>query len=234
MIARTGWLAEECRETAQQLREAGKLAILLKNPLLVADSAHLEQLRQSTVRVLEKFHKQNPLLPGVSKEALRTKLFSRAHPALTEAVLKDLAQEGQITVAGDLVKLRSYQIVLKEEEQQAKQQIASAFRQAGLTVPAVKEVLGKLPIERQRAERILRILLQEKLLIRVSDDLVFHADAIGKLRQLMAQYKTTSDRIKVGTFKDLARITRKYAIPLLEYLDREHVTRRVGDERILL
>ncbi|MEE8176664.1 MAG: selenocysteine-specific translation elongation factor [Acidobacteriota bacterium] len=234
LIARTGWLLAECSQTARQLQKAGKASVLSEKPLLVAEEARLEQLRRRTVETLEKFHKQNPLLPGMSKEALRTKLFVRAHPALAEPVLKKLADLGKIALAGELVKLGGHKIVLKDEEQQAKLQIARAFERAGLTVPAVKEVLGKLPLERQRAERILKILLQEKLLIRISDDLVFHADAIRKLRQTLAQYKTTSDRIKVGTFKDLAQISRKYAIPLLEYLDRERVTRRVGDERILL
>ena len=234
LIARTGWLLAECRQTAQQLQKAGKASVLSEKPLLVAEEVRLEQLRRRTVTALEKFHKQNPLLPGMSREALRTKLFTRAHPALTEATLKKMTVLGKIVVAGELVKLGGHKIVLKDEEQQAKQQIARAFERTGLTVPAVKEVLGKLPVERQRAERILKILLQEKLLIRVSEDLVFHADAIRKLRKTLAQYKTASDRIKVGTFKDLARVSRKYAIPLLEYLDREHVTRRVGDERILL
>ena len=234
LIARTGWLLAECSQTAQQLQKEGKASVLSEKPLLVAEEARLEQLRRRTVETLEKFHKQNPLLPGMSKEALRTKLFARAYPALAEPVLKKLADLGKIAVAGELVKLGGHKIILKDEEQQAKQQIARAFERAGLRVPAVKDVLGKLPLERQRAERILKILLQEKLLIRVSDDLVFHADAIGKLRQTLAQYKTTSDRIKVGAFKDLAQISRKYAIPLLEYLDREHVTRRAGDERILL
>ena len=234
LIARRGWLLAECRQTAQQLQKAGKASVLSEKPLLVAEEVRLEKLRRRTVEALEKFHKQNPLLPGMSREALRTKLFARAHPAFTEAVLKKLTDLGKIVMAGELVKLGGHKIVLKDEEQQAKQQIARAFERAGLMVPAVKEVLGKLPVERQRAERILRILLQEKLLVRVSEDLVFHADAIRKLRQTLARYKTTSDRINIGTFKGLARISRKYAIPLLEYLDREHVTRRAGDERILL
>ncbi len=234
LIARRGWLLAECRQTAQQLQKAGKASVLSEKPLLVAEEVRLEKLRRRTVEALEKFHKQNPLLPGMSREALRTKLFARAHPAFTEAVLKKLTDLGKIVMAGELVKLGGHKIVLKDEEQQAKQQIARAFERAGLMVPAVKEVLGKLPVERQRAERILRILLQEKRLVRVSEDLVFHADAIRKLRQTLARYKTTSDRINIGTFKGLARISRKYAIPLLEYLDREHVTRRAGDERILL
>ena len=234
LIAHTGWLAEECRQIALPLREAGKVVFLQENPLWIAESARLERLRQEAVKTLERFHQQNPLLPGISKEELRSRVFSSAEPQVTDAVLRQLTEQGQILISGETVKLGRHQIVLKEEEEQSKRQIARAFEQAGLTAPAVKEVLGKLTIERRRAEKILQILLQEGVLVRVSEDLVFHAEAIRRLRRLLAQYKSQSARITVGAFKDLAQVSRKYAIPLLEYLDREHVTRRAGDERILL
>jgi selenocysteine-specific elongation factor len=234
VIARTGWLAEECRGTAVALRQAGRVMFLQENPLWVAEAARLERLRGETIKLLEQFHKENPLLPGISKEALRSKVLSTSHPQIGDAVLRQLVEQKQIVISGETVRLEKHKIVLKEDEEQSKRQIARAFEQAGLTVPTVKEVLGKLSIERKRAEKILQILLQEGNLVRISEDLVFHAEAIRKLRKLLAQHKAKSDRITVGTFKDLAQVSRKYAIPLLEYLDRERVTRRAGDERILL
>jgi selenocysteine-specific elongation factor len=78
------------------------------------------------------------------------------------------------------------------------------------------------------------LLLRDKVLVKISEDLVFHRTALEGLRRQMADYKTRSPRIDVGRFKELTGITRKYAIPLLEYLDRERVTRRVGDEREIL
>ena len=234
LVARMGWLPEECRGTAEALRKAGSAMFLQDKPLWIAESARLERLRADVVRLLERFHKDNPLLPGVSKEAVRSKALSSAHPQIGDTVLRQLVEQKQIVISGETVRLAKHKIVLKDEEEQSKRKIARVFEQSGLTVPALKEVLGKLPIERNRAEKILKMLLQEGVLIRVSDDLVFHSDAIRRLRGLLAQYKTKSDRITVGTFKDLAQVSRKYAIPLLEYMDRERVTRRAGDERILL
>lgn len=234
LIARTGWLEPEIREAANALRSKGQVTILAAEPLLVAKTEHMERLAQVALKLLERFHKQNPLLPGMSKEALRAKVFARAHPVLAETMLNQMADRKQITIAGETVRLGGHKIVLKEEEEKAKRQISDAFERAGLLVPAVKEVLGKLHVEQQRAEKILLMLLQEKTLVRVSDDLVFHAAAIEKLRRLISQYKSKSNRINVAGFKDLTQVSRKYAIPLLEYLDRERVTKRSGDERILL
>jgi selenocysteine-specific elongation factor len=99
----------------------------------------------------------------------------------------------------------------------------------------VKEVLSGLAVEAKRAEMILHILLREKSLLRVSPELIFHQAALSHLRgQLLAYKKSKGERISVPAFKDLTGITRKYAIPLLEYLDRERVTRRMGDERVIL
>ncbi|PYV31765.1 MAG: selenocysteine-specific translation factor, partial [Acidobacteria bacterium] len=106
--------------------------------------------------------------------------------------------------------------------------------QAGLSVPAVATVLEKLPVDRARAEKILHLLLREKTLVKVTEELVFHRAALEELRTTILRLKDKSRRIDVGAFKELTGVSRKYAIPLLEYLDRERVTRREGDTRIIL
>ena len=112
--------------------------------------------------------------------------------------------------------------------------IETAFASAGLKVPALKEVLAGLKVDRVRAQKIVTLLLRDKVLIKLSDDLVFHSSALAELRQRLLAHKTKSPKIDVAAFKELTGVSRKYAIPLLEYLDREHVTRRVGDERVIL
>jgi len=95
-------------------------------------------------------------------------------------------------------------------------------------------VLAGLKIDHARAQKIVTLLLREQALVKISDDLVFHRKALDELRKRMATEKAKSPKVDVARFKELAGVSRKYAIPLLEYLDREHVTRRVGDERIIL
>jgi selenocysteine-specific elongation factor len=140
-----------------------------------------------------------------------------------------------LDVQGELVKRAGSEIALQPEEAQAKGEIEKAFREAGLAVPSVKEVLAKLSVEAKRAEKLLQILLREKNLVRVSPELIFHAKALVSLKERLTAYKKAKgERMSVPVFKDLTGITRKYAIPLLEYLDRERVTRRAGDERVIL
>ena len=143
-----------------------------------------------------------------------------------------LAADKRIAVEGDIVRLATHKLVLREEEERASEAIERAFEQAGLAVPSVAETLNRSGVELKRARSILQILIREKKLVRVTEELVFHRTAIGSLKDLLAAHRT--ERFGVASFKDWTGISRKYAIPLLEYLDRERVTRREGDERVVL
>jgi selenocysteine-specific elongation factor len=123
---------------------------------------------------------------------------------------------------------------MKDEEAQSKETIEKAFAAAGLKVPSLKEVLAGLKVDKVRAQKIVTLLLRDKSLVKISDDLVFHQSVLADLRRKIAALKATTPKIDVARFKDLTGVSRKYAIPLLEYLDREHITRRVGDERVIL
>jgi selenocysteine-specific elongation factor len=188
--------------------------------------------KEKALAVLDAFHKNNPLVAGISKEELRAKLGLQQ--AVMEAVLAQLAREKKLELAGEQVRLAGRGVQLKDEESRAKEQIEKAFAAAGLKVPLMKEVLAALPVDRARAQKLVTLLLRDRVLVKLADDLVFHKNALQELRRLLSGYKSTSPKIDVGKFKDLTGVSRKYAIPLLEYLDRERVTRRVGDERVIL
>jgi len=235
IIARTGWLEEEIGTAAKKLADTGQAKIVSSEPLVLLSQKSFDEVRQKVAARVEKFHKENPLLPGISREDLRSSLGRRVRPETFRAALDDLVAQKKLETQGEIVKRAGAAISLDLEEARAKEQIEKAFVTAGLAVPSVKEVLGKLPVEPRRAEKILQILLRDKTLVRVTPELIFHRDALAQLRDRLSVFKKTKgERISVPVFKELTGITRKYAIPLLEYLDRERVTRRAGDERVIL
>jgi len=235
LLARTGWLLAEALAAAQALAQDKVLRILSQQPLFVVSAAALDQCARDIAAELARFHKANPLAEGLPKEDLRERVAARLQPQVFRAALEQAVAAGQVAVAGDLAKLAGREIALTPEEARAREQIEAAFAKAGLTVPPVKEVVAGLGVDPRRAQKIVQILLRERTLVRASEDLLFHRSALERLRQLLADYKKQrGDRLPIGTFKELAGITRKYAIPLLEYLDRERVTRRAGDERVIL
>ncbi|MGA2589456.1 MAG: selenocysteine-specific translation elongation factor [Bryobacteraceae bacterium] len=239
LVARTGLLereiqaaaaSEQSREQSRDRQEAVPSVLFFNHPQpWFVDRAWFQAAREKLARAVRDFHQKSPLLPGIPKQDLRGRELPDSPPFLIDAIL---AQEKQIVVEGENVRLASHKLVLKQDEEQARAAIERAFEQAGLAVPAVPDVLAKSGVETARARSLLQILLREKRLIRVSEDLVFHHSAMETLRKLLAAHKAV--RFNVGTFKDWTGISRKYAIPLLEYLDRERVTRREGDERLVL
>ncbi|MGB9464142.1 MAG: selenocysteine-specific translation elongation factor [Candidatus Acidiferrum sp.] len=235
IVARTSWFEQEIREAAQNLATAGRIKIVSSEPLILFGRKAFDEVRRKIAERVERFHKDNPLSPGIAREDLRAYLGRRVRAETFRAALEELATERKLEVQGELVKRAGSQISLLPEEVRAKEQIEQAIWSAGLAVPAVKEVLAKLSVEAKRAEKLLQMLLREKNLVRVSPELIFHRDALAQLKEQLATFKKEKgERISVPLFKDLTGISRKYAIPLLEYLDRERVTRRAGDERVIL
>jgi selenocysteine-specific elongation factor len=238
-VERTGWMPAEITSAAKALEKVGRLRLLgnanERDARMLSTSA-VQSCMQGLRAALEAFHRENPLVPGIAKEELRRRTAPRpAEGPVFLAALEDLLAARQIETQGELVKLAGRGIELTPEEARAKDEIEQAFARAGLTVPPVKAALGKLRIDVARAQRLLQILLREKRLVKVTEELLFHCEALARLRELLADYKRrNAARISVPAFKDLTGISRKFAIPLLEYLDRNGVTRREGDERVIL
>jgi selenocysteine-specific elongation factor len=241
LVSRTGWLPAEVLRVGGALATANRLLLLGQPPELFVHEEHFRELAKRVIEQLERFHAENPLVAGLPKEDLRSRagVPSSPHPGLPSsllfnALLQALAAEGRIDVQGETVRLAGRRIQLTPEEQAAKEQISVAFEKRGLAVPSAPEVLARLRIDRPRAEKLLQILLRENVLCKVTEDLIFHRAALLQLKELLARRKAQSNRINVAVFKEITGLSRKYAIPLLEYLDRERVTRREGDERIIL
>ncbi|MGA9543944.1 MAG: selenocysteine-specific translation elongation factor [Candidatus Sulfotelmatobacter sp.] len=229
LVAETGWTKAVIEaQLAPAMRSGQVLAAggqFLHLPALEALKAHI-------VSAALDFHKKNPLVGGISKEELRAQVDATSN--VFEAVSLMLVREKKLDLIGDLARLPGHGIVMKDEEAESKRKIEDAFASAGLKVPALSEVIAGLNVDNLRARKIVTLLLRDKVLIKVSDELVFHRSALEELRRRMAIYKSKSAKIDVAKFKELTGVTRKYAIPLLEYLDREHVTRREGDARQIL
>jgi selenocysteine-specific elongation factor len=234
IVARTGWTDADARIAAQKLAVEKRVRILVAEPALVASPQVVANCAAAIRKAVEAFHRANPLVPGIPKQDLRGRAGD-ARIEIFEAALDDLVKAHALAISGDLVRQAGREIELSSEEALAKELIEREFARAGLTVPELASVLARLPVDAPRAQKILQILLREKVLVKIANDLVFHRSALARLHEMLTKYrKERGERLPITAFKELTGVTRKYAIPLLEHLDREHVTRRVGDERVIL
>jgi selenocysteine-specific elongation factor len=225
LVGRLGVAGAEIGVIAKQ---AGLVVLDGADPWLV-DATRFRAFGQKVHDVVGAFHRSNPLLPGIAKEEVRTSHLAGAPPFVFDAVVRG---SRTVVAEGELLRLGSHRLQLQQDEEQALGKIAEAFESAGLAVPSVAEVLARCGVDPARSRSLLQILLRQRKLVRINDDLVFHQSAITALRDLLAQRR--GSRFSVPEFKDWTGVSRKYAIPLLEFLDKERITRRDGEQRLVL
>lgn len=185
----------------------------------------IEQKRRELIQWLAHFHAANPAAVGASIAEARRHL----DPAFAEAVM---GHTPAIVIRGDVIALADHKPQTSSGEMNALARLERAFRDAGFQPPLVNEMLKTADPDVKKARGLLETLIKNGNLIRVSSDLVYHADVIAHVRKSLAIHK--GRKFSIPEFKEWTRISRKYAIPLLEYLDRIHVTKRDGDSRIVL
>src|SRR6202011_6084049 len=174
-----------------------------------AETRELEDLKLHLQRRLEQFHKKNPLVDGIGREELREQV--KASAEVFAAVAAALVREKKLELAGDVLRLAGRGVAMKDEEAESKKIIEETFAAAGLKVPALREVMAGLKVDKARAKKNVTLLLRDKTLIKISEELVFHRSALEELRRQMAVYKVKSSKVNVAQFKEITGVSRKYA-----------------------
>jgi selenocysteine-specific elongation factor len=215
-------------KTSQELKTALSTipsVIFIETLQQVVTKAWLASWRERLVRWLEEFHKNHPSLAGAPVAQARLGL---------DAPLASIVFNGfsSIRMEGDLVALRAHKVQISSEETAALRRLEQEFRKAAYQPSHPNELLRSASVEPKNARALLERLIKEGKLVRVSENLIFHADVLAHIRKSLAPHK--GRRFSVPEFKDWTQVSRKYAIPLLEYLDHQHVTRREGDNRVVL
>jgi selenocysteine-specific elongation factor len=201
--------------------------------LLVAPAA-LARLEGALLEALAAHHRAHPLSDGLPREEARERLFRRADPVVFEATLEHLA-ERRLIVARDRLALASHTLSLRPEEQEVLVAVEGCLLGAGLRPPDAAGLPAAVGHEPAPVDQAVALLVRQKRVVKV-EGLLFHAEALARLKQEVAALKAERPQahVDVAAFKERYGLSRKYAIPLLEYLDRERVTRRVGETRLVL
>jgi selenocysteine-specific elongation factor len=211
----------------------GVVAAGAEPPVLVSRSA-LERLAEQTLATLKGHHDSKPLEPGIPREELRSRVFAATPPAVYERVLADLSRAGRVRLAPELVALSDHRVQLSASEEKVRQVLVEAARDAGLAGIEIRNVAEESGTETRLLERVARVLTREGVLDRLGSGLLVHGDHLMALKEQVREGWPPGSRLDVGAFKELTGLSRKYVIPLLEYLDRERVTRRSGNDRVTL
>ena len=237
LAARTGW---NDKALAQAIREAKAEGALIDANGVFITAKDFEQLCTAAAAAVAAHHSRDPLSRGLARETLRERKFAHTAPEIFRAVLARLEQMGEVISEKDLVRSPQHGRELSSADVQLSEGLAQVYEQAGLAPPSMDEAMERAGVsgkQRQHARQLLQLLIDGHVLIHVQGDFFVHQIALRGLKEKLQAYATAHEpdrTIDVASFKDLAGISRKYAIPLLEYLDSQRVTQRQGDRRKIL
>ena len=235
--ARTGW--QEGR-LLPALASAVKAKLVVDAGGVFLDARRFADLKDVVLREVDEHHKREPLARGLARETLRERRFAHVAPEVFRAVMSTLEQEGQLVAEKDLVRHREHVLELSQADVAIRDRLNAMYESARFEPPSLDEALqaaGAAAAQKTHGRKLLQLLLDQGSLVRVHGDLLFHknaiAELIGRLKKFALDHPADPS-LDVASFKELAGVSRKYAIPLLEFLDRERITRRAGDRRQIL
>ena len=232
LVSRAGLAPADADAVETTLAAEGK-ATRLEGVLV--SPAVLQDLSSRLLAAVTAHHAAQPLSDGMPREEARERLFGGAAPPVFEHVVATLIAHGQLA-GRDRLALAGHQMSLSPDEVRAREAIERLFREAALAPPDLAAVSSGTGLDAAVVDRVARLLVRQKTLIK-ADALLFHAEALSRLKTEVAALKDSKGGnaiVDVAAFKARYGISRKYAIPLLEYLDRERITRRVGTSRVVL
>jgi selenocysteine-specific elongation factor len=210
--------------------------------IIVVDSASQRYISRTVIdRVLEaiilhltRYHSDNPLQSGLSKEELRSGLGKSVDQKVFTNCLNDLLKREIVVQQESLVRLATHKVALKGDEKKLRNDLEAWYQQKGLSTATIRDTMDQFQeYPETMVKEVLALLLRDEKLVKISETLYYHTAVIGRLKEDMVTFIDREGEIDAPGFKNLTGLTRKFSIPILEYFDRIKLTIRIGDKRIL-
>ena len=215
--------------------------LLSKQAIILADRENQTYIHRKSFDIfktetsdcLDRYHKANPLKTGMSKEELKSKFPSVLGTRLFNLMLNQMIKEKAVASEDNVVRMASHKVSLGVDQADIKKKILNAYLENGLTPPYFKELKKSFDIETSLAKDVLMLLMGEGMIVKAKEDLYFDAQAVKDLQKRLVDFLKSHGEISTPQFKEMAGVSRKYLIPLIEYFDAQNVTIRIGDIRKL-
>lgn len=193
-----------------------------------------EKKRSQALNFLKQYHLEAPLSPGMPKEELRSRLFPILEDnRFFQRLLADLVKADELAQDKDLVRLAGHRLNMQEKDRDIQSRIAEIYLNAGMTPPSKTELFAMFE-DKTLVSSLLNLLVREGVLVYLKDDLYLHTAVLAQIRSMVVNFLKQHGEMGINDFRDLAGgLSRKYMVPILEYLDNQKLTMRIGDKRRL-
>ena len=228
-----GAIAADKQVTTAALAALSQKKIILRSGTLSVHASHLATLEKKTLNVIQDYHKVNPLKPGMDKEELKGMVRMRLNPKVLNMAIDGLVKRKQLDSEGSKLKIPGFKAASGAISDEVKNKIVEAIKKGGTQPPVREELPALFSISEKDAKDLLKLLADEGRTVRINDSLHLDKDVVATIRADLKKYLEEKKEITMAEFRDIAKTSRKFAVPLMEYFDSQKLTQRVGDKRVL-
>jgi selenocysteine-specific elongation factor len=200
---------------------------------IVLHADYWQELRTKLLELLKTYHGKNPLQAGMRLDELKQRLLPDCDAAVADAVLARFTQEGTLRLERQRAALADFSVRMSPEQRQLSDGIEALYRESGVTVPELDELLARYPNQTPAVKQVLQMLVEQGTLLNISAELYLHREAFLRALEEMERIQAECGVISLGEFRDRVGTSRKFALPILTYCDNRKLTQRTGDLRKL-
>jgi len=228
-----GVVAADKPDIASALAALSQKKTVLRVDTVYVHTSHLGMLEQKIVDLVARFHKENPLKPGPDKEELKGMLRLRISPKVLALAIDGLVKKKTIEVDASKLRLPGFKAASGKVSDEVKNRIVDAIKKGGTQPPVREELPALFSISEKDAKDLLRLLADEGRTVRINDSLHLDRDIVETIKADLKKYLEEKKEITMAEFRDIAKTSRKFAVPIMEYFDSQKLTQRIGDKRVL-
>ena len=233
LSVRTGLDTPEMKKMLSELAGESKVVLaVIGDGTLAYSAASFDRIKDRLLAALEKFHKANPAKAGLGRDELRSRIARELPDRPYRNLLEALEEQGLIALDGDTVRIGSHEAKLTPEQEALAGKILKLLEKTQVSAPFLPEIIEDLKAPLADLKTVLNLLADRGDLVRIKDDYFIVTGAHESLLKGVEEYFNTKQEMALADFREIVNTTRKWMIPLLEYLDRTQVTMRKGDVRI--
>jgi selenocysteine-specific elongation factor len=222
----------EVQANIRKMAEKGDLLFIDPEKLKVIEKGQYQGLKELVLAQLGEFHRRSPMKSGLSKEELRTKLPPEVDIKLFQILINQLIHSKEVVLEKDKLRLPVHQISSADEKGLVKRVEASVLK-GGLQPPSPKELSEEWSEREEEVRAMFEHLTHEGALVKIKGEIYVHRVPFENLKEELVAYLKSHQEITTPQFKEMTRVSRKYAIPLIEYFDQSKLTLRIGEKRVL-
>lgn len=233
LLVMTNTSSKNLGKILQELGSKQEIYLFDKEEMRYASGKIVHQEMENLLNYIREFHRNNPVKLGIPRGMITSDWGKNMPAKLVHFIVEKCLKQNKLLAEQEVLRLPEHKISLASDQSKLKTKLLQAYQEADIQPPNLNSLIESLGANKKEVLPVLQLLTEEGQLAKIKDGLYYSQEALDKIKNMVISYLQTNENLTPPDFKTLTGLSRKYSIPLLEYLDKEKITIRIGDSRKL-